>query len=150
MLTCIPHSICSWDYQISGAAGGSAAVTFNRFSAHGSLFLGGAEFSVLKHGWLSGHWTVERNGAVLAEARISSVFSRAFDIQSGAARFQLRPLSIFSRSFEIHAGSQLIGNVRPMHSFTRRAYLEASPDVPEVVQLFCFWLVAMKWRQASD
>jgi hypothetical protein len=41
------------------------------------------------------------------------------------------------------------GSIRPIHLFTRRAVIECSDDVPELVQLFCFWLIALMWRRAQ-
>ena len=51
MLTCLPESLCSWNYRITGAAS-DAGVTFNRLSEQGTIRLdGGEERAVVRKQW---------------------------------------------------------------------------------------------------
>ena len=97
MLTCIPQSLCTWNYRVLGAPSGPAELTFNVFKEVGTISLGGVELEVCKHGWMSGHWSLERNGESYADARKPSAIFRAFEIECGDARSR----SSRSRSFRV-------------------------------------------------
>jgi hypothetical protein len=63
----------------------------------------------------------------------------------------LRAVSAMRRGFEIVAADGVIaGRIEPMHAFTRRAYIDCDERVPELIQLFAFWLVALAWRRAKN
>ncbi len=150
MLTCNPQSLCSWNYRVLGAPSGEALLTFNHLNEQGTITLGGVELAVLKHGWMSGHWSLERNDETYADAQKPSAIYRSFDIRCGDVQLTVKAQSAFSRCFEILVNDSVVGVIRPVHAFTRRASLECSASVPELAQLFAFWLVALTWRRAAQ
>jgi hypothetical protein len=151
MLTCLPQSLCSWDYQIRDAAAGPATVTFNFFTEQGAITLGPGEFTIRKHGPLSGHWTLEQNGQSVAEAYKPNALFRRFELNAIETPLTVQARSPFTRRFEILRDDSRLGNIWPAHLFTRRAFMECTPDIPELAQLFAFWLVVLTWRrQARD
>ena len=150
MLTCLPISLCSWDFQVTGATAGPASVDFNFFSEQGGISLGPSSFAVRKHGPLSGRWTLEKDGQVFVAASKPSALFRAFDIEAGDARVTLKAQSALTRSYAILAGGREIGVIRPAHPFTRRAFIECGPEIPELAQLLAFWLVVITWRRAAN
>lgn len=150
MMTGTPTSVFSWNFRVDGGASGPALLRFQFFSEQGSIEVAGREFTVRKHGPLSGRWTLEREGAVEAEANKPSALFRSFEIQSGAGLFRLKAASAFTRSFEIRSGDRSVGTIRPAHAFTRRAGIECSEAVPQLVQLFAFWLTVLAWRRAAN
>lgn len=150
MLTCIPQSLCSWDFRVSGAPSGPAALNFNFFTEQGSISLGGIEFPVRKHGFLSGHWTLERDGATWADAKKPNALFRSFEVRSDAVQLTVKAQSAVTRSYDILADGSVVGTIRPAHPFTRRAFIECSASVPELAQLFSFWLVVVTWRRAAN
>ena len=79
-LTCLPLSICSWNFRVLGTPVDSATVEFDPFFENGSITLGTMIFQVRKHGPLSGQWTLEREGRVHADARKPNAFFRAFEV----------------------------------------------------------------------
>lgn len=149
MLTCIPQSLFSWDFRVAGASSGPAALTFDFLTEQGSVSLGGVEFSVRKHGLLSGHWTLERDGVPCADAQKPNAIFRSFEVRSGATLLTLNAHSAFTRCYDMIANGSVVGTIRPVHPFTRRASIECSPSVPELVQLFSFWLAVLTWRRAA-
>ena len=149
-MTCLPVSLCSWNFQVTGAAAGPASVDFNFFSEQGEISLGPGAYTVRKHGPLSGRWTLEKDGEVFAAASKPSALFRAFDIEAGDARFTVKAQSALTRSYAILSGGRKIGVIRPAHAFTRRAFIECGPEVPELAQLFAFWLVVITWRRAAN
>lgn len=150
MLICIPQSFCSWDFRVLGVPSGPAALAFNFFTEQGSISLPGAEFSVRKQGWLSGHWSLERAGKICADAKKPDALFRSFEVRAGAVRLTVRAQSAFTRSYDIIAADSVVGTIRPAHAFTRRAFIECSSSVPEPVQLFSFWLAVLTWRRAAN
>jgi hypothetical protein len=149
MLTCVPQSLCLWDYRVLGAAGGPAALTFNFFSEQGSIWLENAEFAVRKHGPMSGHWTLEHGGRTIADAVKPNALFRSFELQVHDLHFTVRAQTAFTRCYDVLYGDRRVGTIQPMHPFTRRACVECSPEVPELGQLFAFWLAVITWRRAA-
>ncbi len=146
-LSCIPESICSWDYRIEGATAGYAAVSFNFMSEEGTVSLGSTEYSVCKEGMFQGRWTLNLHGRQVAEAIKQSAFFRSFEVQINGIDLTAEAESPLVRSFGILDGGRTVGSIRPVHPFTRRAEIECSSAVPELAQLFCFWLTALCWRR---
>jgi hypothetical protein len=150
MLTCIPQSLCSWDFRVFGASSGAAALAFNFFSEQGSISLGGRELTIRKHGLLSGHWTLELDGTTCADARKSSAMFRSFEVRSGDVQLTVKAHSALTRDYDILSGGSVVGTIRPAHPFTRRTFIECHSFVPEFAQLFSFWLAVITWRRAAN
>lgn len=149
MLTCLPKSLCTWSFRVLGGASGPAELAFDFFTEQGSLSLGDGEYDIRKHGWTSGHWSIERNGQVCADARKPSAFLRHFEIRTGDVTIMSAADSPLTRCYTLLADGREIGAIRPAHPFTRRAVIECDPSVPELVQLFAFWLAVLTWRRAA-
>ncbi len=150
MLTCIPKSLCTWDFRVLGTSAGSAAVTFNFFTEQGTISLGAAEFAVRKHGPLSGYWTVEHEGRTVADANKPSAMFRCFELRAHGLDFTVKAQSAITRCYDILSNGQFLGTIRPVHPFTRRACIECDSKVPEIAQLFSFWLAVVTWRRAAN
>jgi hypothetical protein len=150
VLTCIPQSLCTWNFRVLGTSAGSASLAFNFFTEQGSISLGHVEFTVRKHGPLSGHWTLERERQTTAEARKPRAMFRSFDLSVAGVHFTLKAESAFTRCYDILCGEQRLGTIRPAHPFTRRAFIECASEIPELAQLFSFWLAVLTWRRAAN
>lgn len=105
---------------------------------------------VVKQGWLSGHWSLESNAGPYAQAVKPNALFRSYNIDAGETQFKLAAASPLGRTFNIAAGGQTLGTIRPAHPFTRRAFVECEDAVPELVQLFAFWLTALTWKRAAN
>lgn len=149
MLTCLPKSLCSWNFRVLGAAAGDAELTFNFLSEQGTIALGGLQFTVVKHGWLSGRWTLESGAGVYAEANKRTMI-RSFQLQAGNLEFTAQAASPLTRCYEISSANAVRGTIQPVHPFTRRTIIECDSSVPELVQLFAFWLAALTWKRAAQ
>jgi hypothetical protein len=150
MLTCIPQSLCSWDFRVVGVSAGSAAVTINSFTEQGGISLGQIEFVVRKHGPLSGHWTLERDGKTAADARKPSSMFRSFELNAEDVRLTVQANSPLTRRFDILSAGQPVGTIQPVHAFTRRALIDCDPAISEILQLFSFFLAVTTWRRAGN
>jgi hypothetical protein len=149
MFTCMPRSLCSWEFQVSGLSTGPAILDFDFFTEYGRISIGGTEHAIRKHGILSGHWTLELDETTLAEAKKPNALSRTFDIRSGPTQLTVRAHTALTRRFDLFQGGETVGMIRPEHPFTRRAVIECDSSVPEAVQLFAFWLVVLTWRRSA-
>jgi hypothetical protein len=149
MLTCLPQSICSWDFTIPNTSSGLASIAFNFFTEQGSISLGGIDYAVRKHGPLSGHWTLESAGQPIADAHKPNPLFRAFELTADGFQVSVKALSPFTRAFGIYSGGQQLGLISPAHPFTRRATIDCVADVPEICQLFAFWLAVLAWRRQA-
>jgi hypothetical protein len=149
MLMCLPRSICSWGFVVTGGLAGASQVEFNFATEQGRIIVGGEPFVVRKHGWLSGRWSLERGADTWANACKPNPFLRSFELQSEDLRLKVRAASPLLRRFIIVRDAWIIGNIRPAHAFTRRASIVCDASVPEAVQLFSFWLAVLTWRRAA-
>ena len=147
MLNCLPQSLCSWNYRVPATSSGTAELNFNFFTEQGSIFFDGGELEVCKHGFASGHWTLQSNGRTLMTGQKISPFFRTFEVSASRRQLTVKAQSMFSRSFDILESDSVQGTIRPKHPFTRRAVIDCSDEVPELVQIFCFWLVVITWRR---
>ena len=148
-LTCVPQSLCSWNFYVYGASLGPAEITFNFFLEQGMISFGNSNLSVQKQGWLSGRWILEENGRKVAEALKPSAFFRSYQITANGLKVDLDLRSVFTRSFNLSIAGRPSGEIRPVHAFTRRAVIDCAAAVPETLQLFSFWLVLLSWRRAA-
>lgn len=150
MLTCTPQSLCAWNFRVTGASSGPAELTFNFLTEQGHISIGDSEFSVCKHGMLSGHWTLEHDGTTCADAHKPNAMFRSFEIRSGNVQLTVKAHSAVTRCYDILTNGSMAGTIRPAHPFTRRAFIECNSTVPELAQLFSFWLVVVTWRRAAN
>ena len=148
-LSCVPESICSWNFRISDDSRDVARVGLDFLTEQGTIKYGETTFDVIKHGWLSGHWSLNQASSVQANAHKPLIFTRQFEISTETSNITLKA-DMLSRRFVISISDRAVGSIAPAHAFTRRATIECSSEVPEVVQLFCFWLAALMWKRDSD
>ena len=147
VLTATPSSIFGWDFEIDGPF--SALASFNWLGESGRIQIGGDTYDIVKQGWLSGEWTLELGGVVYARGQKTGVFGRSIEIVAAGTTLSLRAQTPFTRGFDIDANGAYVGSVTPDHAFTRRSKIAISETVPEVLQVFAFWLIALLWRRQS-
>lgn len=149
MLSCIPQSLCSWNYRILDGEAIVAFVTFDFWTEQGSISLRGIDYAIRKHGMFSGHWSVESPAGTYVDGVKPSAMFRQFELNTSRGQLALAPESIIGRGFSLMSSTGLLGTIRPMHPFTCRASIECSGVVSELDQLFAFWLVVLTWRRAA-
>lgn len=150
MIECLPKSLCSWNFTLGGLSSGTATVEYDWLAEQGRILVGNIAYEVRKHGVFSGHWTLERSGHVIADARKPSALMRSFEITGEGVEFSLRAVSALTRAFEMELGRKIVGRVSPVHPFTRRATIQCSDVIPEHLQLFAFWLVGLSWKRSAS
>ncbi len=147
MIYCEPKRLFTWDYTIRGE-GHDAVLSRNWIGEQGSLVIDGIEFEVEKHGFTSGMWTMYRQSVEYAVAQKTRPATRSFEIQAPSGLISMRPMSPLKRSFILERSDEMVGTVKAVHPFTRRAQIDLSPsedDFPAVC--FAFWLAILTWKR---
>ncbi len=139
--------ICSWNYHLTGD-GHRAELRTAWLTERGTIEADGRAMTVVKHGPVSGTWTLEGQDRILYTARKPNPLTRAFSIvaEDGSIA-ELRACSAFSRRMMLHA-PEIDFRIEPAHPFTRRASITGRClDFPLVC--FAFWLTVIIWRRAA-
>lgn len=150
MLTCLPQSLCSWDFRVVRSGEPIASIKTHFLTEQGSIHLQNQEWTIRKISFISGQWTLERDGTILGKAHKQNIFSRTFDVKFENSQWILKAKSAFGRGFEILHNNRPIGMIDPVHAFTRRATISCPEELPLPTQLFCFWLAMITWRRAQN
>jgi len=153
LLRCVPKGICSWDFRVEGEAGRIGSTGLRSRKEQGSVELGGTTHEIVKHGMMSGRWSLtDGDGRERIAARKPSVFSHRVLLMHAETTYTLQKRGWMSRSFELLGeGEEPLLRIEPDHAFTRRATLRAEELVPMEMLLFAFWLVTLMWqREARD
>lgn len=154
MLICLPVSFRSWDYEvinpseIEGTPAGATELSFREQGQRGHLRMEDVQYAVRK---LAGEarWIVEDRSRVWMEAVMPDPESRTFVISGMGHEIRVSPRPGSARSWLIHSDGQLAGGMRRANFFSRKAYIECRPEVPEMARLFAFWLMAVYWRKGA-
>lgn len=147
MIRCTPKSFFSWHFDLEGE-GLRASLGFDWFAEQGTIVVDGETYAVVKHGLMSGHWTMERGGQTVVEAQKSSPFTRTFELTGAMGKLVLRAESPFGRTFHLDGSGFGVATVRPDHVFSRRATIATrTKDFDRPTVCFSFWLVALTWRR---
>jgi len=153
VLTCTPHSVFSWSYDVSGLPSGLARLALTMPGSDGSILLenGGSALVVREIVRLFGNrWYLESNGQVLADAKKPGFFKRTLEVSFADRKLQLRPQLPIIRAFDIIDGELAIGVIEPAHPLTRHATVQCPDSIPEAIRLFCFWLIVESWRGSDN
>ena len=149
-IRCKPNGICGWNYFLEGD-GHDATLEFHWAGEQGNIVADETPFAVCKHGVFIGHWTLERNGEVVAAAQKTSAFCRSFEIECHGDSLLLCAESSFGRSFRVERSGDLLAQISPVHAFTRRATIETFREMWSFTAIsFSFWLVVLTWRRAAS
>ena len=150
IISCVPKGIFSWAFSLEGG-GHRASVGLDWIVEQGAITADGMEFRVSKHGVLSGHWTLEREGREMASAQKANPFTRTFDMQIPSGSLVLRAASALLRSFRLERSGELLASISPDHAFTRRAMIKTfAQDLDMPTICFSFWLAVLTWRRRRN
>ena len=150
MLTCLPQSLCSWNFRVLDSVAKIGTITTRFLTEEGSIQLHNQEWTIRKPNFLTGQWNLEREGAIIGRAQKQTVFRRTFEIEYENTLWLLKAKSAFGRGFEVLRHDKVIGRIEPVHAFTRRSKIDCAEALPLPAQLFCFWLAMITWRRAQN
>jgi len=150
MLTCLPQSLCSWNFRVLHSDAQIGTITTHFLTEQGSFHLQNQEWTIRKPNFLTGQWNLEREGITQGKAQKQNIFQRTFDIEYENTSWLLKAKSAFGRGFEIRRHEKVVGMIEPVHAFTRRSTIDCSDELPQPAQLFCFWLAMIIWKRAQN
>lgn len=108
----------------------------------------GVLHEVRKHGLGSGHWSLEREGVVIASAQKISAVKRSFALQTAIGPLSLMSYGAFTRRFFVGKGNDVLASISPTSVFSRKAVIEVQDDALDFpLSVFACWLVVLLWRR---
>lgn len=152
-LTCLPQSLCSWNYRVTGLPEADAMIEFDFFCEQGRIDFRVPQqhtLDIVKPTMLVGHWLLKHGDTVLAEAQKLSMFGRTIEIGDGSDLYVLSPQSLLGRTFFLKKNDSEVGRIAPHHPFTRRAECRFNDEVPTNLMVFVLWLTALQWRRQQN
>jgi hypothetical protein len=151
MLTLIPKSWLSWDFRVTEDGRDIAFIDRDWFRERATLDVDGATYHMRRTSVVHGTFALEHDGRVVAEAKKTSAFRRAFEVVTvDGERYELQASSMFRREFQLLRGGVPVGAVRPVSIFGRTATVNFPQTVPRPLQLFLVFLVLVLWKRTSD
>ena len=149
MLNAVPKSIFSWGYHVYSHGEFLADIDMAWVREGGSFSYNGREYNLQKEGVFSGHFCLECDGIVAAEAQKTAMVRR-FEVSFGGMRYDLSAASPFTRRFVLKMDDRMVGQIAPAGFFTRKCNIDLPADIPVPGQLFMLWLVILMWRRAAQ
>ena len=149
MLTAKPHSIFSWNFDVSQGTRFLATLSLRWMREAGELKFKGQTYRIGRQGLMSGEFFLEFHGQRLASAEKPSAFTRHFEVSVDQDAYTLRAASLFQRTFVLQREGQEVGSIRPVAIFTRRMQIDLPDEIPLPAQLFMTWLVIVLWKRAT-
>jgi hypothetical protein len=152
MLTAIPTRWFSWDCTLQGPNGEEVGrVLLSSWREGGSLVVDGVPYAIGRDGGRSRFVMESPDGAQVAGAVKPSAWRRQFVVTHGEQRYVLKAISSFRRQLGLFAeGERSVGQITPESSFSRRARVELSDEVPRPLQAFVVWLALLLWKRDAD
>jgi hypothetical protein len=147
MLTAVPKSWFSWDFNIQDENGQSVAeVRLSNWIDRGAISVPGRECKVTRQSLL-GAFLLEQDGSVLAKAERPSPLLREFTITHEARTYTLKAWSVFRRAMVLYEGETMVGKLAPESFLTRRIRVELPVDMSLLPAMFVIWLTMVLWKR---
>lgn len=146
MIECVPLGICSWDYRFEGD-GITGCIRRGVWWESGSFEVNGVTYEVEKSGFCSGTWSAAINDRRVGGARKRNPFTRTFDIQWEGEEYALKAEGL-GRAMTL-IGSDGALSIRPVHPFTRRAFIEGRAGDPGLIG-FALWCAILIWKRQAN
>jgi hypothetical protein len=149
MLTAVPKSWFSWDFDIQDESRQSIAeVRLSNWLERGAISVPGMDCKVSRQSVL-GAFVLEQEGSILARAEKPNPFLREFIIEHDAKTYTLKAWSAFRRAMVLYKDGIVVGKLVPESFLTRSIRVELPEDMPLVLGLFVIWLTLVLWQRDS-
>lgn len=148
MLHAVPKSIFSWGFQIYSDNVLLAVIDMSWLIEGGEFPYRNRTYYLRKKGMLSGNFSLESNGAIIAQAQKTPLW-RHFEVQDHHEHYILAASSPMTRRFVLKQNERIIGDITPNHPFTRQCVINLPETISVPSRLFMFWLVLVMWRRAE-
>jgi hypothetical protein len=150
MLKCQPESLWNWDFRISGSSTGPVRTLLDRKTEGGVIEYAGHHYSITKRKGVGlAHWTLTADSVIYAEAQVLGMVISKIEITTPGLLL-LAKAHLFNRTYEFFLAEEKVGMIEPAYLLTRHSTIDFKESVPELTQIFCFWVAAIKWYYASQ
>lgn len=149
MLYAVPKSLFSWGFEVYHESTLLAVIDMAWLREGGSFQYEYSTYYLKKAGLLSGSFTLESNGHVMAQAKKTSLL-RHFEVLDGHEDYILTAASPFTRRFVLKQDDRIMGEITPNHPMTRKCAIHLPEEISIPSRLFLFWLVLLMWRRAAN
>ncbi len=145
---CLPIGLCSWDFRIMRDQTIVACTRHDWMTEQGSIEIDARRLAVVKHGVMSGEWSINEGGETIATAVKPNPFTRRFELTASQDSYELAAKAM-SRRFDLRQDGTTVASIAPDHPFTRRSSIQADDSMPIELTAFAFWLAVLCWKRAS-
>lgn len=149
MLYAVPKSIVSWGFEVYHEQTLIAVIDMAWLTEGGSFHYENSIYYARKAGFMSGSFSMECNGEVIAQAQKTPLL-RCFDVRYGYENYTLAAASPFTRRFVLSHNERIVGEIAPHHPLTRKSFIHLPEEISISGRLFMFWLVLLMWRRAAQ
>jgi len=143
-----PELLLGKHYAISRDGIRVADVALSPWTGKGRLTVAGktSRLDPTYSGLAKATFVLKEDGQVLAEASERSGFKDRFELRLRDGVFELRGQGISNNEYVLMRGNEQIGQASRTKGSTR---IELPDQWPLAVQVFVFWIVLLRWRQAA-
>ncbi len=147
MLTAIPKSLWSYDYEVREAGSLVATIDTPWWGENSTLTIDGRVWLLGRGGFVNPMFTLFHGGRTLASATKPSAFFRSFQVAFDDAYYCWEAEGVFKRSFVLREGNRVIGSLWPESVLARTAKVDLPREFPLERQCFLVWLAILIWRR---
>ena len=146
---CLPIGLCSWDFRIMRDQTIVACTRHDWMTEQGSIEIDTKTLAVVKHGVMSGEWSINVGGEAIATAIKPNPFTRRFELTASEKSYELAAVAM-SRCFNLKQDGTTVASIAPDHPFTRRSSIQADDSMPIELTAFAFWLAVLCWQRDAS
>ncbi|MEO6709391.1 MAG: hypothetical protein ABIP42_07415 [Planctomycetota bacterium] len=146
-LTAIPVSWISWSYELRAGDAAAGTIVIPWLGEQGTFTSSGRSWTMAREAWLHGSFLMKQAGRSFATADKPGAFFRSFQVSFDNEYFIWEAESPWGRSFLLRKGNAVIGSMRPVHTFSRRAAIDLPDDLSLERKAFLVWLALLMWRR---
>ncbi len=114
----------------------------------GSIEIDAQRLAVVKHGVMSGDWSLNASGETIATAVKPNPFTRRFELTASQDSYELAAKAM-SRRFDLRQDGTTVASIAPDHLLTRRSSVQVDESIPIELTAFAFWLAVLCWKRAA-
>ena len=146
------HPSSWWSETYSIVEQGRALTEVNiRWSREAGAFkIDRSEYELGREGWVSGDFYLKHRGQQKATATKTSAWTRSFVVRHGGERFELEAPSAFCRTFHLKKAGRVVGTIKPLSWWTRKAVADLPMELPVETRVFITWLVLVMWKRSRE
>jgi hypothetical protein len=149
VLLATPQNIISWSFAVQRDGEAIADIDMSWFRERAGVSIGGQSYIFSRENMLLGTFALWQGERMLAHAQKTSVFLRAFEVETEGRALTLSAVSPFRREFGLFHDGVQIGRIYPRSWPGRTAVVELPDELSLPVQVFLFWLVIVLWRRRA-